>query len=225
MRTYSEEESKRICLIAIAIVALTYGFFLVMTFLELTPGLDAGHPSEYLFSTFIAVGSVVFVLLLMWYFDIVRMPIWFTALLAFNLYYYSISMFFGMYLRVSWWGDVAHCISSMCVTAVVFLGLCVVQAHSPGHVTLGSVKGLLALQFLIGVCLGGVWEIMEGYVDIITGTSYMVYGVRDTLFDLRADTVGTIIMVIVGYFFLKKYTVEQIADTTKVVHVTKKNRH
>jgi hypothetical protein len=225
MRAYSEEESKRICLIAITIVALTYGFFLVMTFLELTPGLDAGHPSEYLFSTFIAVGSVVFVLLLMWYFDIVRMPIWFTALLAFNLYYYSISMFFGMYLRVSWWGDVAHCISSMCVTAVVFLGLCVVQAHSPGHVTLGSVKGLLALQFLIGVCLGGVWEIMEGYVDIITGTSYMVYGVRDTLFDLRADTVGTIIMVIVGYFFLKKYTVEQIADTTKVVHVTKKNRH
>jgi len=222
MRAYSEEEGKRICLIAILIVALTYGFFLTMTFLELAPGLEAGHPSEYLISTFFAVGSVVMILLLLWYFNIVRMPLWFTALLAFNLYYYSISMFFGMYLRVSWWGDVAHCISSMCVTAVVFLGLCVLESHSPGHVTLGSRKGILAMQLLIGICLGGVWEIMEGYVDIITGTSYMVYGVTDTLYDLRADTAGAIIMVIIGYILLGKYSVRQISDTTRLWFSKKK---
>jgi hypothetical protein len=222
MRVYTEEDGKKASLLMLSMIILSFGFFLIMVKLGLAPGLEAGHPPEYLTATFIAVGVVLSALPIMWYFDIVRMPLWFTALLTANLYYYAISMFFGMYLRIVWWGDVAHCVSSVCVCALVFLSLCILQANSPKHVTLGSTKGILVLVLLIGICFGGLWEVMEGYVDIITGTSYMVYGIWDSLMDIRADTGGAIIMVILGYVLLKKHTPEEISSTTKVRLARKK---
>ena len=216
MIAYFEGKDKEACLITLLVIVLSHAFFIATVLSDLAPGLNAGHPPEYLISLFMAVGTVAALLPIMWYFDIVRMPLFFTSLLIINLYYFSISMFFGMYLRIEWWGDVAHCLSSMCVTAVVFLGLCVLQAHSPKHVTLGSNRGFLLLLLFIGISLGGVWEVMEGYVDLITGTSYMIYGVRDSLFDLRADVLGAILMTIIGYLLLRKHTVQEISSTTRI---------
>lgn len=216
MRIYSEEEGKKACIIMQLILFASFGFFLIMVELGLAPGLAAGHPPEYLTALFISVGLVLSFIPVMWYFGIVRMPLWFTALLVADLYYFAISMFFGMYLRVFWWGDVAHCISSICVTAIVFLALCILQAHSPKHVTLGDTNGILILVLLISIAFGGLWEVMEGYVDILSGTSYMLYGMWDSLLDIRADVIGAIIMTILGYLLLKKYTPEEISSTTRI---------
>ncbi len=219
MSRYTEKDGKRASILMLFVVMVTFSSFIILVKLGIAPGLEAGHPPEYLLATFLSVGTVLSLLPIMWYFDIVRMPLWFTALLTANLYYYAISMLFGMYLRVYWWGDVAHCISSMCVTAIVFLGLCVVEANTPNHVTLGSIKGILLLELLIGICMGGIWEVMEGYVDIVVGKSYMVYGVWDTLLDLRSDMAGAIFMVILGYILLKSHTPDEICSTTRVCFV------
>jgi len=216
MREFSEEEGKRASLLGLLIIVASFVSFILMVKMGIAPGLEAGHPSEYLVATFIAVGILMSTLPIMWYFGIVRMPLWFTALLIADMYYYAISMFFGMYLRYIWWGDIGHVASSLCVTAIAFLALCILQSNSPKHVTLGSKAGVLFLVLMIGISLGGIWEVMEGYVDIMTGTPYMSYGIWDNLMDLRADTAGAIIMTALGYFLLRKYTVEEISKTTRI---------
>ena len=67
---------------------------------------------------------------------------------------------------------------------------------------------------MISLAFGGIWEVMEGYVDVLVGQSVMVYGDFDTLDDLRADLVGSVIMVILATFIMKGSTAIDVADTT-----------
>ncbi len=183
------------------------------------PGLLPGrHPPEYLYISNVAIFLLISVIPVLRLLDLVHMPWWFNLMLTFDVYLYIVSLTCGFYKdeSISWWGFLGHTCSSMSLCALCFLALCIVKKHSPVDVSYGHNIGFLVLLFFVSIAFGGIWEVMEGYIDIVAGTSYMSYGIFDSLQDLEADTLGTTIMCIAAGLLLRTRTPEDIADSTRV---------
>lgn len=194
---------------------LIFSVMILTIIMGIAPGLDY-HPSEYLIATCVACALLLAVIPLLRITDIVKMPWWFNLLLILDVYIYSISLCLGMYMSVYWWGFFGHVLSTMSVGAVVFLALCIIEKNSPSRITFGSNAGIHCFTLMISLAFGGIWEVMEGYIDIVAGQAYMSYGVFDSLDDLRADLVGSILMVILAEYLLRRKTPEEIAGDTLV---------
>lgn len=203
--------------IAAILIVISFSVMMILLYGGYAPGIESGHPFEYLRATIVMCTLVSLVIPLLRIAGLVKFPWWFSLIIIGNVYFYAISLFCGFYLDISWWGNTAHAISSMVVGIIVFASLCMIQTYSPGHVNLGSVYSILMLQFIICVAFGGIWEIMEGYTDIIVGKSYMVYGAWDSILDVRSDAAGALIISIMGYFILKKHSVEEVAKSIKLL--------
>ncbi len=212
------EEMHRDKILSIVVLVAELAIFCVMILTvvwDIAPGLDY-HPSEYLIATCIACALLLAVIPVLRLTGLVRMPWWFNMLLILDVYVYSISLCLGMYMSVYWWGFFGHVLSTMSVGGVVFLSLCIIEKYSPSHITLGSNAGIHCFTLMISLAFGGIWEVMEGYIDIVAGQAYMSYGVFDSLDDLRADLVGSVLMVILAEYLLRKKSPEEIAGDTLV---------
>ena len=218
----SENNKHRDKILSLAVLIGEVAIFCIMILTivwDIAPGLDY-HPSEYLISTCIACAALLAVIPVLRLANVVKMPWWFNMLLILDVYVYSISLCLGMYMSVYWWGFVGHVLSTMSVGAIVFLALCIIEKHSPAHITFGSNAGIHCFTLMISLAFGGIWEVMEGYIDIVAGQAYMSYGVFDSLDDLRADLVGSVLMVILAEYLLRSKTPEEIAGDT-LVHTPK----
>ena len=181
---------------------LSFMFISVFSFLGVAPGIEAGHPPIYLIATCIAWAIVSVFLPALRLLRLVSLPSAFLFVVYANMYFYVLSLNVGLYLNVSWWGDMGHVISSTIVTMIVFLALCIMEVHSPAHVTFGRRGGMAAMLFFVALSFGGIWEMMEGFADFAGGGSYMVYGASDTMGDLTADLIGVIIVTACAYWYL-----------------------
>lgn len=180
------------------------------------PGLDAGHPVEYLQATCVLWAFITMVLPILRLLRLVSLPPWFTALVYGNMYLYVLSLCSGLYLNMSWWGDFTHILSGLIVAGFVFIALCLMQAHSPSHVTFGTRNGFLAMLFLVAMSFGGIWEMLEGFTDAVSGTAYMIYGATDTVADIAADMTGVTTMVLLAYLILSRQSAEKVASTVRL---------
>ena len=192
---------------------------LITVFMDIAPGLGPEkHPSEYLIISNIAIFLLISVVPVLRLLGLVRMPWWFNILLAFDVYLYVVSLTCGFYKEDSlpWWGFLGHTCSSMAMSALSFLALCIVITHSTVKVRYGRNLGFLMILFFVSIAFGGIWEVMEGYVDIVTGMDYMSYGVFDSVQDIEADTLGAVIMCIIAGLLLRTRTPEDIAASTEV---------
>ena len=185
----------------------------------IAPGIGPDkHPSEYLFISNIAIFLLISVVPVLRLLGIVRMPWWFNLLLTFDVYLYVVSLTCGFYKEESipWWGFLGHTCSSISLSALSFLALCLVIKHNKVGLTYGHTFGFLILLFFVSVAFGGIWEVMEGYVDIVAGTDYMSYGVFDSVQDMEADTLGALIMCAIAGLILRTRTPEDIASSTRL---------
>ena len=175
-------------------------------------GLAAGHPMDYLQTTCILWAAVMTVLPILRLARLVALPHWFAALLYADMYLFVVTLCQGLYFDVFWWADLTHVISSMVVTSIAFMTLCLMHARSPSHVSFGSRGGIVAMLILIGCSFGAVWEIMEGLTGILTGVDYMSYGALHTMGNLTADTIGIVFMATLAWVMLGRRDAEAIAS-------------
>ncbi|MDO5853575.1 MAG: hypothetical protein Q4Q62_05945 [Thermoplasmata archaeon] len=187
----------------------------VFSFIGVAPGIEAGHDAIYLEATCFAWAIVSMLLPILRLARLVSMPPSFLLVVYGNMYFYVISLNLGYYMSISWWGDMGHVISSTIVSLTVFIALCIMECHSPPHVTFGRRYGMVAMLFLVALSFGGIWEMMEGFADFAGGNSYMVYGASDTMGDLTADLLGVAIVCICAYVYLGKHTPEDISSTVR----------
>jgi hypothetical protein len=211
-------------LIVFIIIAITFWTVVDGTARGLKVG-EEPHPPEYLEASCIACFLVISVIPILRLTGIAKMPWWFSFLLIIDVMIYIESLCYGLYKDpdVPWWGFFGHVLSSMSVGGVVFLALCIIQKYQPKRLTLGSEAAIHCYTLMISLAWGGIWEIMEGYIDMVTGSSYMSYGVFDTLDDLRADLVGSVLMVVIAGIMLRNRTVLDIADSTQFKRPRKKS--
>ena len=180
------------------------------------PGIEAGHPMEYLAATCVAWAIISLILPVLRLSRLVALPMMLVAIIYANIFFYVICLTCGLYLNVSWCGDFGHVVSSTIVSTIVFVALCLIQTNSPSHVTFGSVAGFCSMLFLMSLSFGGIWEMMEGFTDTATGYSYMVYGATDTMGDLSADLVGVILVTLAAHSYLRKHTTEDMASKVRI---------
>ncbi|MDR0523785.1 MAG: hypothetical protein LBG62_05135 [Candidatus Methanoplasma sp.] len=195
---------RRISWIMLAAGLLVMGAMFALSSNGMVRGLDSGHPVEYLQGTCIAGAIVLIIIFALRLLNVAALPMWFVAMLYGDIFYYVLSLCQGLYLDVSWWGYVSHMVASSIVGCIVFVAMCAIHEWSPPHVTLGTGGGIVAMTFLTGLAFGGIWEIIEGYIDIILGASYMSYSAIDTLCDLAADAVGMACAAAAVWFALRK---------------------
>jgi hypothetical protein len=214
--TIDEAKERRIAWTFLIVTPLTMVLLFMYVTLGYAGGLAAGHDMIYLQMTCILWGIIMAVPPALRLSRLVALPLWFMAILYADMYMYSISLCHGMYFNLWWWANFTHVISSMVVTAIIFMALCLVQSRSPPHLTLGSRGGSTAMLIMAGLSFGVIWEIMEGYTGILTSVDYMSYGAEHTLENLGADLIGTIIMAVIAFIMLSKHTAEAIASKIRI---------
>ena len=52
--------------------------------------------------------------------------------------------------------------------------------------------------------MGGIWEIFEFGMDSFFGLNMQKSGLVDTMWDLVVDTIGALVISLLGYFYLKR---------------------
>jgi hypothetical protein len=211
-----DAKERRIAWILLIVCPLLIMIEFVYVTLGYAHGLDAGHPMEYLQVTCILWAAVSAVLPALRLLKIIAMPLWFILLVYGNMWLFIASLCQGMYFEMLWWPNFTHVISAVVVTAIVFMALCLMKAHSPPHVTFGTKGGMVAMTIMVGLSFGAVWEIMEGFTDIISQYDYMSYGAVHSLGNLTADMIGTFLMGGIALIILSKYGEEHVASSIRL---------
>jgi hypothetical protein len=132
-----------------------------------------------------------------------------------------LSLFLGsaldFYYHFWWWDLVLHAASGFLLGIIGFIALFVLNqtdrvrpAMKPGFIAFFGVT--------FAVTLGVAWEILEfacdrlwPYLNMQSGET----GVSDTMVDLIVDTIGAIVVALMGYAYLKTGRYSFIADAVR----------
>lgn len=108
----------------------------------------------------------------------------------------------GFYFRYPWWDEALHSISGF-LLGVLGLLLVHVLNEEPG-VEISMRPGFVALfAFVFSLAMGAVWEIFEFGMDGLFGLDMQRGSLSDTMSDLIVDTVGALVVAVLGYNYLK----------------------
>ena len=215
MNSDQDRRERRLTKIKLVVLPIPFIMILITVLMDLAPGLEAGHPIEYLAATCILWALIIEVLPLLRLLRIFSLPWWFETILYANMYLYVTALCGGLYLNISWWGDMTHVLSSLIVAGFVFLILCFMDSKLPDHASFGGRAGMSLMLFFVAMSFGGIWEIMEGMTDFIAGSAYMQYGADDTLGDITADFTGVLLMTIISYLIMGKRSANDIASEVR----------
>lgn len=123
----------------------------------------------------------------------------------------------GYYSRFWWWDIVLHAASGVLMGIVGFLLVYVMNElrHIEFHMKAGFVA-LFAFFFSLGI--GALWEIFEFTMDQVFDMNMQKEmlgdpsGLTDTMFDLIVDAIGSLVISLVGYGYLKSQIKESFLE-------------
>lgn len=143
----------------------------------------------------------------------IRLPIEFDLVLVLFIY---AAIFLGgvvdAYDRIWWWDALLHISSGFILGFAGFLLLYVKtlqQKIQAGPLLFGLVI------FCFGVAFGAVWEIFEFAVDGFFGTNMQKNGLQDTMWDLIVDSLGALVIAVIGSRFVQNPRQGMIAQWIK----------
>ncbi len=114
----------------------------------------------------------------------------------------------GYYTRFWWWDIALHTASGFLLGIVGFLLVFVLNESE--NVSLQMNPGFVAFfAFLFALGIGALWEIFEFGMDTLFGMNMQKEmlgdpsGLTDTMWDLIVDTLGALIISVLGYSYIK----------------------
>ena len=114
----------------------------------------------------------------------------------------------GYYLRFWWWDIALHTASGFLLGIVGFLLVYVLNEKE--EIDIHMTPGFVAIfAFMFAVGMGALWEIFEFSMDQFFGMDMQKEmlgdpsGLTDTMWDLIVDTVGALVISVMGYGYLK----------------------
>jgi len=124
---------------------------------------------------------------------------------------------FSFFDRFAWWDIMLHAISGVILGLLAFALTSALNDSERTKVTLNPFYVAL-FSFTFAVAVGALWEIAEYAMDwifkttmqcwnedpssFITGRDYQGAAIIDTMEDLIVDTVGALVVSVIGYFYL-----------------------
>lgn len=108
----------------------------------------------------------------------------------------------GYYARFSWWDKVLHTSSGFLLGVLGFLLVYVLNQDE--RVDLSMKPGFVALfAFVFSVAVGAEWEVFEFAMDSLFGMNMQKSGLVDTMWDIIVDSVGALVIAVLGYGWMK----------------------
>lgn len=109
----------------------------------------------------------------------------------------------GYYAKFIWWDVVLHTGSGLLLGIMGFL--LVYLLNQEEKIELHMKPNFVALfSFVFAVAMGAVWEIFEFAVDSLFGFNMQKSGLIDTMWDLIVDTLGALVIAMLGYGYMKR---------------------
>ena len=123
----------------------------------------------------------------------------------------------GYFYRYRWWDRMLHSASAVILSYSGFILIFTLNKDNQVDIKL-SPKFMALCTFCFGLMVCTLWEIFEYGVDCIFGVDMqkarnleLIYGtfdtrlgVKDTMKDLIVDTIGALVVSLIGYFHLKR---------------------
>lgn len=117
----------------------------------------------------------------------------------------------GYYVRYWWWDLVLHTGSGFLLGILGFLLVYVLNENEEIDLDLKPhFVALFAFMFAIG--LGTFWEIFEYAMDQIFGLNMQKSGLQDTMWDLIVNSIGALIISILGWDYLRRKGVNSFLE-------------
>lgn len=136
------------------------------------------------------------------------------------------SLFLGemgdFYNRFAWWDTILHTGSGFLLGVVAFVLVFTLNQRPDVHLTLDPFF-LCLFAFCFAVAAGAIWEIFEYAMDRTFGLNMQKSGLVDTMWDLIVDTIGALVVSIMGYAYLKHGRESFINDWIR--NFARKNPH
>lgn len=108
----------------------------------------------------------------------------------------------GYYARYWWWDVVLHTGSGFLLGILGFLLVYVLNERP--DIDLHMRPRFVALfAFMFSVGMGALWEIFEFAMDQLFGMNMQKSGLVDTMWDLIVDTVGALVIALLGWSYLR----------------------
>ncbi len=108
------------------------------------------------------------------------------------------------YDRLPFWDKFLHFQSGFLLGSTGYVLIYILNKQRRMRLTLSPVFiSLFAVSFSIAI--GALWEIVEFTIDSIAGAPIAQHGLSDTMWDLIADTVGSILFSVLGYFWMYRH--------------------
>jgi len=115
------------------------------------------------------------------------------------------------YRLFSWWDIMLHTISGVIIGVIGFMFVYLLNEKYGTGVNL-SPFFVAMFAFCFAVTVGVFWEIFEFGVDRIFNLNMQKFrypelgdnGLLDTMIDLIVDSIGALVTVVIGYFYMRK---------------------
>ncbi len=108
----------------------------------------------------------------------------------------------GYYTLYWWWDVILHTSSGFLFGIAGFLMIFLLNEDKRVNLNLNPIF-LAVFAFVFAIALGAFWEIFEFTMDQTLGV-HMQPSLWDTMWDLIVDTLGAMIISILGYFYMKR---------------------
>jgi hypothetical protein len=133
-----------------------------------------------------------------------------------------LSLFLGsaadFYYRFWWWDIVLHTGSGFLLGIIGFLA--VFLLNQTDRIPVGISPAFVCFfSVTFAVFLGVIWEIFEFAVDMVVPSANMLSwetGAGDTIVDLIVDTVGAVVVALMGWAYIKTGRYSFIADGVRL---------
>ncbi|MDX1656756.1 MAG: hypothetical protein R3310_16220, partial [Candidatus Competibacteraceae bacterium] len=117
----------------------------------------------------------------------------------------------GYYVRFWWWDVLLHSGSGLLLGIIGFLLVYVLNEQKEVQLHMRpSFVALFAFMFAMG--LGALWEIFEFAMDQLFGLNMQKSGLVDTMWDLIVDMIGSLIIALLGWGFLRTREVDSFLE-------------
>lgn len=146
----------------------------------------------------------------------ITLPWVFELLIATALFLHVGGGVFKAYHLIPGYDILTHFVSALVVSFLAFSIIYILDEYWEG-----LCMDTYAMAFVVVIftmAMGVVWEFLEWTVDMVFGTTEQL-GLQDTMQDLLVDTLGGIIMAVVGVKLIKSGKFKQLLkDTGKQVY-------
>ncbi|MDQ8204502.1 hypothetical protein [Pelagicoccus sp. SDUM812003] len=113
------------------------------------------------------------------------------------------------YVRIWWWDIALHTTSGFLLGILGFLLVYLLNENARIELTMRP-RFVAFFAFVFAVAIGAVWEIFEFTMDQVFGTQMQKpmfndpSGLTDTMWDLIVDTLGALIISLLGWWYMRR---------------------